>query len=1095
MKRQRSIAMILFGLLLIVHSVAMAQSEPALSALRGSVHPASLRAQDNGILDSATQLNDIHIYITPSAAKKHALTQLLSDQRTPGTANYHKWLTPAQFGARFGASAQDEKTLRSWLAAQGFKNITLSPSRSIIRFSGSAATAGNAFHATIHALAVDGEKHYGNTTEISLPSNVAGLVSGIRGLDDFKPKPLLKRLSPQLTQGNGVYNLAPGDIATIYDLQTLYAAGIDGTGVTVAVVGQTDVPMDDITAYRAGFNLPVNPPTVMLDPASSDPGTSSVNLFEADLDIELLGAVAPNAKLVYVNSSNVNTSLEYAINQNLAQVVSMSYGGCEADTGVDTDTYRYLYQQANAQGMTIVVASGDQGVANCDFASAAAAIDGISVDSPASIPEFTAVGGTSFITPGPLTSSLSIYFGGSNSASGGSAISYIPETSWNETASQNHLEASGGGASILYAKPGWQGGPGVPDDGARDVPDVALFAGNEGMGYIYCSSGDCASGSPNVYPWGGGGAGTSASTPVFAGIVALLNQYLVSKGEITAPGLGNINPHLYLMASNSSTAFHDITSGDNIVPCTTGTTDCTTGSFGDSAGPGYDLVTGLGSIDGYNMVSEWGNYSTIGTTLHLSSSATSIVSGQSVTFTATVTAASGNAIPSGKVTFYAEDLTEGSANGGKDLSIGTSTLDATGHATITTSTLSFGAAVSIMAEYEGTQEFGQSSDTSFVQPVLVPTTTTLTLPNQSWTWVQGEKTSLMVQVMPAAAFVSLSNVGAVTGPVTLYNGTTSLGTLTVTGSSGSFDTTALPAGNYSVTAVFNGNASFATSTSAVGTFTIASATPISTTTTLSSSTAQAVQGANVTLTATVAPVSGSSTSTAPTGTVTFFSGTTSLGTATPVSGIASLTTAALAVGTDALTATYSGDSIFAASQTSAAVSVVVTTALQPSFTLSASSSTLTVTGGQSASTTLTVTPANGFNQALSFACSGLPVGSTCTFGTPSVQPNGTSTVALSISTAALTAANHTEMKNAPLFALLPCLLLLSRKRRSMFLNLCNVVLLAVILTGTGLGLIGCGGSSAAVTPTQPTSKTSTVTVIATTATGLSQSNAITLIVN
>lgn len=1117
MNRQRYIANILFGLLFVVCSVAMAQNAPALRVLRGSVHPATLQAQDNGVLDPATKLNELHLYIAPSAAKKHALTQLLSDQRTPGTANYHRWLTPADFGARFGASVQDENALRSWLNAQGFKNVALSPSRSIFTFSGTAKGAGTAFHTSIHALTVDGERHYANTTDISLPSGLASLVLGIRGLDDFKPKPHVRRMSaqtPQLTN-SGIYSLAPGDIATIYDLQSLYAAGIDGKGITAAVVGQTDIAMSDIAAYRNGFGLPSNLPTVVLVPTSSDPGTSPVDVNESDLDLELLGAVAPNATLLYVNSGNVGDSLEYAINQNLASVISMSYGGCEANTGAADKKLSYLYDQANAQGITLVVASGDTGPAACDTAGKKAATYGLNLDTPANSPNWTSVGGTSFVTPTAFTSSLSIYFSNTNGANGGSAISYIPETAWNETASQNHLEASGGGVSSIYAKPGWQAGPGVPVDGMRNVPDISLYAGNEGMGYITCSNNDCAGGPPNLSgstPSGGIWGGTSAGTPVFAGIVALLNQYLLSKGDIAKPGLGNVNPNLYLMASGNSTGFHDITSGNNIVPCVTGTPDCSTGSFGYSAGSGYDQVTGLGSIDAYNLVSQWSSYTIVGTSVKLTSSASTVVDGQSVTLTATVTPVSGTTVPTGRVTFYTQGTCDGitvgaagAACGEEIVTLGSSMLDATGKATWNTSALSFGSAVSILAEYEGTQEFAQSSSAVFSQGVLVPTTTTVTGPTLSaaWgPWVAGQHLGFNVAVAPVDSFQGQAGVGAVTGTVTLYNGAIALGTVAVNGGNGYFDGTSLPAGKYSVTGVFAGAGDYAPSTSPVVSQTIvpSQVTPVNTTTTLTSSVTQAVQGTSVTLSASVAAVAGASVTTTPTGTVTFYNGTTNLGSGAITSGTASLTLTTLAVGTDALTATYSGDTTFASSQTSASVTVVITAAPQPSFALSASPSSVTVTGGQSASATLTVTPANGFNQTLTFACSGLPSGATCSFAAPSVQTNGTSTVALKITTATLTAANHTEVQDAPIFALLPCLLLLSRKRRGALLNACTGMLLAIILTSAGFGLIGCGGGGGAsqttpTTPTKPTSQTSTVTVTATTATGLSQSSALTLIVN
>jgi uncharacterized protein (TIGR03437 family) len=210
---------------------------------------------------------------------------------------------------------------------------------------------------------------------------------------------------------------------------------------------------------------------------------------------------------------------------------------------------------------------------------------------------------------------------------------------WNETGAGGLL-ASGGGASIFYPKPVWQTGPGVPDDNARDIPDIAFSAsGNHDPYMVVNTNGDRATG------------GTSASAPSFAGVVALLHQYLVSTGVQSQPGLGNINPELYRLARVTTNVFHDITQGNNMVPCVTGSLDCVGGLLGFDAAPGYDLATGLGSIDVYNLVTEWGN-SAAATSTSLAASPSSIAFGDTVQLTATVTAAvSGPAVPGGTVTF------------------------------------------------------------------------------------------------------------------------------------------------------------------------------------------------------------------------------------------------------------------------------------------------------------------------------------------------------------------------------------------------------------------------------------------------------------
>ena len=339
------------------------------------------------------------------------------------------------------------------------------------------------------------------------------------------------------------------------------------------------------------FNLPVNNPVQVLVPGSADPGYTA-DLDEANLDLDWTGAVARNATISYVYSQNVITSFEYAIDQNLAPVISMSYGGCElkisSSPASTASTYRTLAQQAVAEGITWLASSGDSGAASCDASGAVSASGGLSVNMPASIPEVTAVGGTTF------NEGITNYWSSTTGANGATALSYIPENAWNDTAANNGLSSTGGGLSVFYAKPSWQSAPGVPADGARDVPDVSFAASANHDGYIIVISGKVG-----IY------GGTSAATPVFAGIVTLLNHYLILNGAQTTAGLGNINPTLYGLARNNPSVFHDVTLGNNIVPCKVGTLNCSTGTLGYSTTAGYDRVTGLGSVDAYNLATAW----------------------------------------------------------------------------------------------------------------------------------------------------------------------------------------------------------------------------------------------------------------------------------------------------------------------------------------------------------------------------------------------------------------------------------------------------------------------------------------------------------
>jgi subtilase family serine protease len=258
---------------------------------------------------------------------------------------------------------------------------------------------------------------------------------------------------------------------------------------------------------------------------------------------------------------------------------------------------------ASSFGMTVVAASGDDGAADCDGSSTTnvteLATQGLAVDYPASSPNVTGVGGTTF------NEGSGTYWNTTNDTYGGSAISYIPETAWNDTSTLNGLEASGGGASSTYAKPTWQTGTGVPNDGARDVPDIALAASPNHDGILTCSDNFCVSGFRDAGGYLDVTGGTSAGSPAFGAIVALLCQQQGTRQ-------GNVNQNLYLLASISSNAFHDITSGNNIVPCQGGSPNCSSstagvqGTLGYSAGTGYDQVTGLGSLDANNMLEEWG---------------------------------------------------------------------------------------------------------------------------------------------------------------------------------------------------------------------------------------------------------------------------------------------------------------------------------------------------------------------------------------------------------------------------------------------------------------------------------------------------------
>lgn len=600
--------------------------------LRGNTPPRARAAEDQGAVTSSFPVQDITLRLKRSAAQQQQLNQLLADQQNPKSPRYHQWLTPEQFGAQFGTSDQDLSKIKSWLQAKGFRDIQTSRSKTSIHMWGNASQVESAFHTTIHLYQASDKLHFANATNPVLPNALQDVVGAISGLNDFHPRPrarLMRRAGsavPHFTSSiSGNHYLAPGDFATIYNLAALYKQGIDGAGQKIAVAGQTDINLTQVATFRSNSGLSANAPTVVLG-GTADPGVSADDQLEAYLDVEWAGAVAPNASIIYVNSTDVFTSIEYAIDNNVARVLSITYGLCEEQFG-DTTSTEAMFQQANAQGMSVVAASGDAGAADCDGDNntiPSTATLGLSVDYPASSPEVTGVGGTAFNEG----SSASSYWSSTNNSDNSSALSYIPEMVWNDTAAQVELSAGGGGASSCittdtsgnctggFPKPSWQTGNNVPSDGVRDVPDVSLNASISQDQFLVCASDgtvtvngqlqqeDCTNGFRAADTTVDVVGGTSAGSPSFAGVLALINQAFGAQG--------NANPRLYSLASTSTDAFHDITTGDNIVPCAAPTaakpdTGCPAagGQMGYSAGPGYDLASGIGSLDGEHLVDEW----------------------------------------------------------------------------------------------------------------------------------------------------------------------------------------------------------------------------------------------------------------------------------------------------------------------------------------------------------------------------------------------------------------------------------------------------------------------------------------------------------
>ena len=681
---------------LVQNRIVTAIRSDQMQVMKGTVHPQVAMARDEGRLSSSTPIEGMSLLFLRSPAQQADLKKLLTEQQTKGSPMYHQWLRPGQFAARYGVGQHDLSLVAGWLQSQGFQVSSIPPSEDRIDFNGTAAQVEATFHTQMHRYLLRGVPGWANATDISVPQAIVGMTLGIAHLNTFRPLPhVVKRPvyairnSTSSTQkshytlcnstqtpcpsGNVVNFLAPADIYTIYDVSGLYNSAITGNGQIMAVVGQTDILQykSDIANFRtlSGLNAGNLPTQIQAYPNHS--GTIAVSppdLEEADIDVEWSGAVAKDASILYVTVGNnqnysVFNSLQYAIqtpllnnNTQFVPVISISYGNCEQAFAGSTDIQAlegYL-QQANSQGQTVVAAAGDSGSADCDTGTnssgqTVAASHGLAVDYPGSSQYVTAAGGTSF--SGDIADETK-YWNPNNTANNGSAISYIPETSWNDTpnipdlTNIGGLSAGGGGASACaqatvnssgtticiagFPKPSWQVGNGVPNDSKRDVPDVSLAADANHDGYVLCteetnSTGTAFTTSPPtsscVYPVGSGQVpyfdangqgsvfgGTSIVAPQLAAMITLWNQ----KAGNTS-GVGNANPLFYSTAQNTPGAFHDTTTGSNAVVCQQGSPNCVadpsnSGNYIMSccnAGSGYDQATGLGSVDAGALAAVW----------------------------------------------------------------------------------------------------------------------------------------------------------------------------------------------------------------------------------------------------------------------------------------------------------------------------------------------------------------------------------------------------------------------------------------------------------------------------------------------------------
>ena len=611
--------------------------EAQLVTLAGNVHPLARAEFDRGAAEPETRLERMLLLLKPAAASQAALDALVESQQDPRSKNFHKWLTPAQFGARFGASAVDGSRVEEWLRRHGFTVDEVAAGNRLVIFSGTAEQVAEAFHTEMHRYRVAGVEHLANSQDPQIPEALAGVVGGVVSLHDFRRRstiaarrgmtagPEIKTDVHARAQWDlyGAHYLFPADFAAIYDLNPLYGAGTTGADAGIAIAGRSNINLSDVAAFRASAELAANNPTVT--PDGSDPGLVEGDQDEATLDVEWAGAVAPAATVTLVAAAStavtdgVDLSAQYIVNHAVAPVVSVSFASCEREMGAtELAFYNSLWEQAASQGMTVLVASGDAGAAGCDQAKAAtgtvAGVNGL-----CSSPYATCVGGTELndmANPGA-------YWAQTNSAAQGSALGYIPEQVWNESGSAGGmgLWASGGGVSETYAQPTWQlGVTGAVANGMRTVPDVSLTAAGHDGYIIYENGSDWIV------------SGTSAAAPSLAGIFSLVVQ------TMSGSGLGGANGSLYALAGEGDSPFHATPAGTNSVPGVAG--------FAASGGT-YNAATGLGSVDGALLVSAWKAAATAPPTLALAGPSSTVAVAAGGSATVRLTASTGGSFTGG----------------------------------------------------------------------------------------------------------------------------------------------------------------------------------------------------------------------------------------------------------------------------------------------------------------------------------------------------------------------------------------------------------------------------------------------------------------
>ena len=843
--------------------------ENQLITLRGTVDPLAQARYDRGAVNESTPAERLVLVLNRPPDEEAAFQQLLTNLHTPGSASYHHWLTPTQIGTLFGPADADIEAVTGWLASSGFRVSRVSKGRRFIEFSGNVGQVNAAFHTQIHEYMVNGVLHHANATPVKIPQALAGIVAALSPLHDFRPAPQIQQRGRGHYDGGQhkfvpefnlptdwtplLYGVAPADFYTQYDLNPLFSANVTGTGVTIGVIDESNVDLSLANAYRNVFGLRANAVQVVLD--GGDPGTTT-SAVESYLDVELAGAAAPGATVnLYISAgSPYQDPLELAalraVEDDQADVLSLSWGAGEQELETGGNQFwNALWEQAAAQGQTVFVAAGDSGQVPDENYLFTGALAGPAVNGMGSTPWNVSVGGTDFYYADYAAGapSASTYWNAaSDPTTKGSLKAPITEQVWNDPfgldAISNGLQrnedgAGGGGVSGCttvstsnncvsgYSKPQWQTGPGVPADGARDLPDVSLFASNGAnySGYVDCDyEGACTPDASGNFGFDVVG-GTSASVQAMAGIMALVVQKYGRQGQADTV--------LYPLAQQKPAAFHDITLGGNWDICVQFDQDCTLNvdGFGSnagestvySAGAGYDQASGLGSVDAAQLVNNWNAISFAATSTALQVTPATAVHGTNVTVSANVTPSSGSGTPTGAVSIVTnstlpsnESQTAVTLNNG----IGSSSLNYLP-----------GGTYQLTAKYSGDGVFAPSTS----QPQTLSVTaekSTLSLKIAGGQDGISSALTYGVPVVLSAQPVGMhsptgSSDGAATGNVAFTVDSTPATAPLNVGGIASWIAPSLAVGAHTASASYSGDASFQASAAAAQTFSVGLGTP------------------------------------------------------------------------------------------------------------------------------------------------------------------------------------------------------------------------------------------------------------------------------